>query len=157
MYDGSSAYKIDEYYDYNRQVQEKHDEQREIARRRSLINIRKILVITLIVFVISAAFLWTNALLLQSSVEVTRLTGELDDVKARNTQIAFDISSGTDLELIEEKALSDFGMQKPEGYQNVYVDVVQSDYTKMAHVAGESSGFIDDMIRNLKSFLVYIS
>ncbi len=157
LYDGTSAYKIEEYNNYNRKVQQKQDEYKASVKKRNILNLKKILVITLIVFGVSAAFLWTNALLLQSSAEVTALTSELDDTKARNTQIAFAISSGTDLVEIEEKAIADFGMQKPEGYQNVYVDVVQSDYTKMAQKPVETTGFIDELIKNLKSFLAYIS
>jgi len=157
LYDGSSAYKIDEYNDYNRKAQQKQDEHKESERKRGLLNLKKMLIVTLIVFGVSVAFLWTNALLLQSSARVSELSHELEDTKARNTQIAFDISSGTDLEMIEERAVGEFGMQKPEGYQNVYVDVVQSDYTKMAQQSDESTGFIDDMIKNLKSFLSYIS
>lgn len=157
LYDGTSAYKIEEYNDYNRRAQEKQDEYQQSVKKRRTLNLKKIFVVTLIVFGVSVAFLWVNALLLQSSAKVTSLSSELEDIKARNTQIAFDISSGTDLVEIEEKAIADFGMQKPEGYQNVYVNVVQSDYTKMAQKPVEESGFIDELIKNLKSFLAYIS
>ena len=146
LYDGSSAYKIEEYYQYNKKTQEKQDESRAASKAES--NRR--------VFVVSTVFLWTNAVLLQTSAQVSELTNELEDVKARNTQIAFEISSGIDLEDVKEKAVNEYHMQKPESHQNEYVDVVQSDYTKVVSAENGETGFIEDAIKALKSFLAYI-
>ena len=76
-------------------------------------------------------------------------------MQVRNTQLAFDIESGIDLALVEEKAITEYGMQQPEGYQNVYVDVVQSDYTETYNATADT-GIIASVIDGLKAFLMYI-
>ena len=109
-----------------------------------------------VVFVTAIAFLFANALLLQSASKVTELSKELEDMKVRNTQVSFEIVSGVDYNEVERKAISEFGMQHPESYQNVYVNVVQSDYVEMAGKQEEKVGFVEGIISGVQSFLAYI-
>lgn len=157
LYDGTSAYKIDQYYDYANEVQKKQDERKVKSHRQHILNIRKISIIIGAVFAVAIAFLYVNAVLIQTSGEVTNLTKELEDMKIRNTQVSFDIVSGVDYSVVEQKAISEFGMQHPESYQNVYVDVVQNDYVEVANPKAKSKGFVEDIISNVQSFLAYIS
>ena len=108
------------------------------------------------IFVIAIAFMSLNVALLQASATYESATKELEDIKMRNAQLSFDIASGVDLSVVETKAKTHFGMQKPESYQNVYVNVVQNDYTETFTSKGSGEGFVERMVTNLKAFLTYI-
>lgn len=156
LYEGTSAYKIDEYYDYTRQVQEKQDQRKVSVKRRHAINIKRLSIVLSLVFAVSTAFLYANAVLMETSSKVNDLTKELEDIKVRNTQVSFDIVSGVDYSIVEQKAINEFGMQHPESYQNVYVDVVQSDYAEVANEKQQSHGFVEELISGVQAFLAYI-
>ena len=156
LYEGTSAYKIDEYYDYTRQAQEKQDQRKVSVKRRHAINIKRLSIVLGLVFAVATAFLYTNAVLMETSSKVNDLTDELEDIKVRNTQVSFDIVSGVDYNVVEQKAISEFGMQHPESYQNVYVDVVQSDYAEVANEKEQSRGFVEGLISGVQAFLAYI-
>ena len=74
----------------------------------------------------------------------------------RNAQLAFDIASGVDLTFVETKAKTEFGMQRPESHQNVYVDVVQSDYIETFNPKSSDEGLLERMVMSFKSLLAYI-
>ena len=156
LYDGTSAYKLDQYENYTRQAQEKQNTRKIIKEKKDIITRKKLAVIMSVVFVTAIAFLFANALLLQSASKVTELNKELEDMKVRNTQVSFEIVSGVDYNEVERKAISEFGMQHPESYQNVYVNVVQSDYVEMAGKQEEKTGFVEGIISGVQSFLAYI-
>ncbi len=157
LYDGTAAYKIDEYYSYTQKAQEKQDERKSKSQKRHIVNVKKLSIILSIVFTIAIAFLYANVVLIETSSKVTELNKELEDMKVRNTQVSFDIVSGVDYGVVEQKAISEYGMQHPESYQNVYVDVVQSDYVEVASSKAKSKGFVEDIISNVQSFLAYIN
>lgn len=152
--DGTSAYKIEEYERYTEE-----SEQRESKRSKSkalVVNHKKTILITLSVFALAIAFLYANVLLIRVSDEYEECTTALEDIKVRNTQASFEITSGIDLAVVEEKAKTEFSMQQPESHQNVYVDVVQSDYAEAIEPAAGNGSITDNMIAGLKSFLEYI-
>lgn len=155
-YYGSSAYKVDEYYTYTSNADESRKKRTAKRKKLHIVNLKKLAIALSVVFVVASAFLYVNALLIETSTQVTELTDKLEDLKVRNTQVSFDIVSGVDYGKVEEKALTVFGMQHPESYQNVYVDVVQSDYTEVANLKGEDAGFTESLISGLQSFLAYI-
>jgi len=155
-YYSSSAYKIDEYNNYNSRADESRKKRKVESRKLRVVNLKKLSIALSILFVVASAFLYVNALLIETSTKVTELTSELEDLKVRNTQVSFDIVSGVDYSKVEEKALNVFGMQHPESYQNVYVDVVQSDYAEVANLKEEEAGFTESLISGLQSFLAYI-
>lgn len=156
FYNGTSAYKIYSYDDYNRQAQENQRQKQTAQKQRHAINRKKLSITIGLIFVISTAFLYVNAVLMQTSSEVADLTKELEDMQVRNTQVSFDIVSGVDYSEVEQKAISEFGMQHPESYQNVYVNVVQSDYAEVANGKVQRKGFVENIISDVQSFLAYI-
>lgn len=156
FYDGTSAYKLDQYESYTRKVQQKQDIRKEHKNRRMAIGKKRMAIALGLVFVIATAFLYANAALMQASSEVTNLTKELEDIKVRNTQVSFDIVSGVDYNTVEQKAITQFGMQHPESYQNVYVNVVQNDYAELANEKAVKKGIVEEIISGVQSFLAYI-
>ena len=77
LYDGTSAYKLDQYENYTRQAQEKQNNRKIIKEKKDIITRKKLAVIMSVVFVTAIAFLFANALLLQSASKVTELNKEL--------------------------------------------------------------------------------
>ena len=157
LYDGTSAYKMEQYYDYNQKASQKQDQRKQESQKRRSINIKRFSIILSIIFAVAIAFLYANVVLIQTSSRVTELNRELEDMKVRNTQVSFDISSGVDYGVVEQKAISEFGMQHPESYQVVYVDVQRSDYTELPGSKEKAKGFVEGLISNVQSFLAYIS
>lgn len=155
-YDGTSAYKLDQYESYTRKVQQKQNIRNEYKKQKMLLGKKRMAIALGLVFIIATAFLYANAALMQASSEVTNLTKELEDMKVRNTQVSFDIVSGVDYNDVEQKAITQFGMQHPESYQNVYVNVVQSDYAELASEKTVKKSAIDEIISGVQSFLAYI-
>ena len=151
LYDGTSAYKMDRYYDYTRKASQKQDERRQESQRRRSINIKRFSIVLSIIFTVAIAFLYANVVLIETSSKVTDLSKELEDMKVRNTQVSFDISSGVDYSVVEQKAISEFGMQHPESYQVVYVDVQRSDYTELPGSKEKARGFVEGLISNVQS------
>ena len=155
-YDGTSAYKLDQYENYTRKVQQKQNSRNEYKKQKLLLGKKRMAIALGLVFIIATAFLYANAALMQASSEVTNLTKELEDMKVRNTQVSFDIVSGVDYNAVEQKAITQFGMQHPESYQNVYVNVVQNDYAELASEKTVKKSTIDEIISGVQSFFAYI-
>ena len=156
LYSGTSAYKIDDYYEYTEKAAKKQEQKKNIRTGKMLAIRKKLVVATGVVFALAIAFLYSNVMLMRTASKYENLTSELDDIRVRNTQIAFEIASGIDLKVVEEKAKNEFGMQKPESHQNVYVEVVQSDYARSMKASEKSGGMLDRVVSSLKSFLAYI-
>jgi len=155
LYDGTSAYKIEEYYDYTQKAEENKKEREAASKKRHSVNFKRLSIVLSLVFVVAVAFLYTNSVLMETSSKVNKLNRELEDIRVRNTQVSFDIASGVDYKVVEQKAISEFGMQYPESYQNVYVDVVQNDYVEISQ-SSDNQGIIERMIASVQSFLAYI-
>ena len=62
--------------------------------------------------------------------EVRNLEAQLKDMEALTNQKSFELEHSFDLTQIEEEATSRLGMQRPENYQYVYVNVKQEDVTE---------------------------
>lgn len=153
-YDGTSAYKIDEYYKYTEEAEKNKQIQVE-NQKKIQINYKKAIAVISLIFALGIAFLYANVVLIQTSTQNDELKQELEDAKGKNTQTSFDIVSGIDLKKVEEKAVNEFGMQQPESYQNVYVDVVLGDYTQTYNEQPQK-GITEKMTDGLKAFLTYI-
>jgi len=157
LYDGTSAYKIEEYESYRDRVQENHETRKNRKVKHVAINHRKLMIITGVVFAVAVAFLYANVVLIQTATRHDKLVNDIQDMRDRNTQVSFEIASAVDLAEVEAKAKNEFGMQQPESHQNVYINVVQSDYSEAANATPHSMGAVEKMISGLKSFLSYIS
>ena len=64
------------------------------------------------------------------------------------SQMVFDIEQSVDLTKIEKEATTRLGMQRPEKYQTIYVNVKQDDMTEKT--AGEVEGFGHGIVSVLK-------
>jgi len=156
LYDGTSAYKIEEYYNYTHKAEEKRQQNKKTVAKKAALNRKRFIMVASSVFAVAALFLFMNVVLIQTAATCDAKAKELEDIRVRNTQLSFEIASGIDLAAVEAKAKNEFGMQQPESHQNVYVDVVQSDYAETFSAPKSEKGALDGIISSLKSFLSYI-
>lgn len=127
MYDGTSAYQLD----YDRQQQEVEENsrvKRQMARKRKFARRVKLMCCLAVVFALACGVLYGNARIIQASARVSELQAELEKVTEENTQKRLELEKSLDLKKVEEIAINELGMKRPEKYQIVYVDVQQNDY-----------------------------
>lgn len=138
-YNGTSAYKLDEQdYRVSTDVRENIEQRKQtrIDKRAKFIKSLKTAVTLVCAFGVCIGILFANAVIIEKSSTVNAMQTELNAITEENTQLKLDIEKNTDLKKIEEIAVNELGMKRPDKYQIVYVNVEQSDYAEVAN--GES-------------------
>lgn len=69
---------------------------------------------------------------------IASLKSQLTTLESATSQMVFDLEQSVDLTKIEKEATTRLGMQRPEKYQTIYVNVKQEDMTEKT--AGEVEG-----------------
>lgn len=82
----------------------------------------------LIVAVLMAVTVHTQVLLMQAKSTVENMEEELASLTETNNNKKIQLEKSVDLKKVEEIAISQYGMQRPDKNQIVYVRVVQNDY-----------------------------
>ncbi len=157
---GNLAYRLPERYEepiYRRKPQENKVRIVKRNREQMLIrgkNIRRICVV--IAVAMSAGFMISEFVTVnETHQKVAALQKELDQIESATSQMVFDMEQSVDLAEIERQATTRLGMQRPEKYQTVYVNVRQEDYTEST--AGEVEGIgngIISLIKNIGGHIV---
>ena len=80
--------------------------------------------------------------------QVASLKSQLTTLESATSQMVFDLEQSVDLTKIEKEATTRLGMQRPEKYQTIYVNVKQDDMTEKT--AGEVEGFGHGIVSVLK-------
>lgn len=82
--------------------------------------------------------------------EVNILAAQLAEEETLTSQKAFELEKSVSLVEIEKEATTRLGMQRPESYQYVYVNVKQAD--KIEKIASGEEGFIKSVKGALSNF-----
>lgn len=110
-------------------------------------NLRRICVI--IAVALSAGFMISRFVAVnETHQEIASLQKELAELESVTSQMVFDVEQSVDLAEIEKEATTRLGMQRPEKYQTIYVNVKQEDMTEKTAV--EEEGFSNRVISSLK-------
>ncbi len=161
-YNGTSAYKIDEIeYGYVSDVKENIAERQEKRQGRKAAFSKRVRVCAALValFAVAIGLLFTNAMIIEKSSTVSKMQEELNSLTEPNNQTVLDFEKNLDLKKIEEIAINELGMKRPDKYQIVYVDVKQSDYAEVKREE-EKSGFsfnIGTVSAAIGQFVEYIN
>lgn len=157
---GNLAYKLPQRYEkpiYRRRPQENNVRIVKRNREQMLIrgkNIRRICVV--IALAMSAGFMISEFVTVnETKQQVASLQKELDQIESATSQMVFDMEQSVDLAEIERQATTRLGMQRPEKYQTIYVNVRQEDYTEST--AGEVEGIgngITSLLKNIGGHIV---
>lgn len=141
-YNGTSAYKIDEIeYGTRPSVQENIAKRQQIRQSKRTAFIKRVRVCATFALVFAVAFgiLFTNAVIIEKASAVNDMQNQLTELTEANNQIMLDIEKNLDLNKIEEIAINELGMKRPDKYQIVYVDVEQSDYAEVSRAEDKPS------------------
>ena len=96
----------------------------------------------------SAAFMISKFVSVnETSSQIKSLNKELAGIRSYTSQKIIEMERKVDLSEVEEIATTRLGMQRPESYQTIYVDVPQSDKTEV------TVGEVEGAKNSIKSFL----
>ncbi len=91
----------------------------------------------------------------ETQQQVASLQKELSQIESATSQMVFDMEQSVDLAEIERQATTRLGMQRPEKYQTIYVNVRQDDYTESTAGEVESVGNkINSMLKSIGGHIV---
>ncbi len=141
-YDGSSAYKIDTYETaetVKRGPVAVDDSKIYEIRKKRKKAVAALCFYLSVVFALAVGTIYTKVLVLQAQTNVSALETELAELTKENNDKKISIEQSIDLKKIEEIAISQYGMQRLDKNQTVYVKVVQDDYGEVVSDKGSDS------------------
>lgn len=135
LYSGTSAYKLEEYEQSARRHEDSRAARKNQRVKQNAAMCRLIIFAVIAVFGICSALIYTNVIILRAATDVEKLKDELAVVTEKNSRKEMEISQKLDMKVIEERAVNDLGMQRPDNSQIIYVDVKQNSYSEVAHTS----------------------
>ncbi len=81
-----------------------------------------------VVFVLLIGILYSQVLVMQAKSSIDTMEQQLAAITEENSIKKIQLEQSVDLKKIEEIAISQYGMQRPDNNQIIYVRVVQDDY-----------------------------
>lgn len=121
-------------------VKKVEKDRREMIHRK--LTLLRIVYMGIIAF--SAAFMISKYVAVNETAgEIKRLNNELDSMRAYTSQRIFEMEQSIDLSEVEEIATTRLGMQRPESYQIIYVNVDKNDISEVT--AGDVEGAGNDV------------
>lgn len=150
---GNLAYKLPERYEES-PVRKKKRRKRVKADRRKreqmLIRKRVIRRIGIVaVIALSAGFMISQFVAVnETEQKIASLEKQLAAAESVTSQMIFDMEQSVDLAEVEKQATTRLGMQRPEKYQTIYVNVKQDDMTEKT--AGDVEGAGNRIISALR-------
>jgi len=137
-FDGSSAYKIDDL-EFDTRFSKKRPELVRGEFSSSDVNkkrrqaVKSLCSYLLVVFLLASSVVYTKVLLMQAKTEVSNLEKQYANIVEENTNKKIQMEQSIDLKKIEEIAISQYGMQRLDKNQTIYVKVVQEDYAEIVN------------------------
>ncbi|MDP4092725.1 MAG: cell division protein FtsL [Bacillota bacterium] len=127
---GSTARQLD--YDINTIFEEK---KRPSVKKHYRTNNKartKAIFFTLALFAACFAIMIRYSIITEMNYQVSSVNQKYEDIKSKNSVLKVDIERATDLNRIREIAETRLGMQKPDKFQVVYVNIPKQDFTEVA-------------------------
>ena len=155
---GNLAYELPQQYEepVRRRKPQRNNAVVRRNREQMLIRsktMRRICVI--VVIALSAGFMISQFVAVnEAKQEVASLQNQLTELESATSQMVFDLEQCVDLAEIEKEATTRLGMQRPEKYQTIYVNVRQDDMTEKT--ADEVEGAGKSIVPALKKMGGYI-
>lgn len=118
--------------------------QRQMANRKN--NFFRI--ISILFLALAAGFMISQYVAVhESRTVIEELEETLRAEEAATSQKSFELERSVNLSEIEEEATTRLGMQRPEKYQTIYINVPQADVTDA------TSGEVEGVMNTIKTFL----
>jgi len=150
---GNLAYKLPRQYEEPiRKARPQVNKVKVVKRNREQMLIRSEYIrriCALVLVAASAGFMISEFVTVnETEQEIAVLQKQLTELESATSQMVFDMEQSVDLAEIEKIATTKLGMQRPEKYQTIYVNVKQDDMTEMT--ADEVEGLGNDIMSALK-------
>ncbi len=139
---GTSAEKIDyDVYKENRVLKEKR-------KRRSNNKVKfKIIFNIFLAFSLGIIIILRYAMITEMSYNINMKTKELNNIVNENSRLRVEIENNMNLAKVKEIAENKLGMQKPDKYQIVYLNIPKGDFSVVSERYKEASA--EDKINSL--------
>lgn len=109
----------------------------------------------IVVLAFSAGFMISKFVTVhETQQQIAKLQSNLTELESNTGQQIFDLEQSVDLTELEQEAVNRLGMQRPEKYQTIYVNVKRDDMTETT--VGEVEGFNNRLKVKLKELGGYI-
>lgn len=160
-YNSNNAYRLqEEYYDTAENTRKQKSENKP-SPNKSKNGMGKLKTISLVMLCFGVAFyvLIRYVAINEASSRVDRLKKELAKLESTNQQTQIELDRSIDLSKVEEIAVNKLGMQRPEKYQIVYIDLKNNDYgevVKDKQNDKESSGTFAILMKTITNVLEYL-
>ncbi len=126
---GTSAYSYGSALPYEAQkIRPRLVEVQAPAVSKNRIIAKTLCVYMAIVTVLLAGILYSQVLVMQAKSSIDTMEQQLAAITEQNSIKKIQLEQSIDLKKIEEIAISQYGMQRPDNNQIIYVRVVQDDY-----------------------------
>ncbi|MBQ3031904.1 MAG: hypothetical protein IJ969_01460 [Anaerotignum sp.] len=132
---GNVAYELQPDYSPYRIREEEEERRKEEARaekaeaRENRIASVKMIAVALVLFIGCIAFMGMNVLVDNAEVSLRQQKNDLDNLKAANAILEAEMAEQLDMDYIKQEATERLGMNEPQSYQVVYIDVPKQSYT----------------------------
>lgn len=146
-YSGTSAYKLDEYERYAKRHSEQSSKRKVEHKRQNMALCRFMALGVVALFLVASSLVYLNVMTLRAATETERLKDDLVLITEQNNHKEMEIRQNLDLKLIEERAINELGMQKPDNNQIVYVGVKQTSYSEIGD-EGSAGKSVAEVVKN---------
>ena len=132
---GNVAHELQPDYSPYRIREEEEERRKEEARtekaeaRENRIASVKMIAVALVLFIGCIAFMGMNVLVDNAEVSLRQQKNDLDNLKAANAILEAEMAEQLDMDYIKQEATERLGMNEPQSYQVVYIDVPKQSYT----------------------------
>lgn len=140
---------------------EAHRSEKKRWKQRKAIESRRkhktIIAYTLLVSAAAAFMLSRYVEVYETKLTISDLQRELVEAESITYQKTFELENSVDLSTVEEIATTKLGMQRPEKYQTIYVDVQKEDTTeKTAKDVEGTAKKVRDTVQKIKENFIGI-
>ena len=154
---GTSAYKLDEYDYYSKRGNDNTARRKVKKNKKNEAVCRFIIASAALVFAVASIMVYLNVMTMRASTKAQELKKELTLLTEQNNNKEMQINQKLDMKRIEEKAINELGMQRPENNQIVYVNVKQDSYTETEEPSKTAKGAMRFVKEALHSVVEYFS
>lgn len=159
---GTAARKLDQVRKEERTYSEESTYKRDKAtKNQSKVKANnairlKTMGVVILIFVSCLIIMYRYALITEINYNLGKLEQRYNEIKNENTRIKIAIEEETDLTRIKKIAEEKLGMQKPDRYQIVYINVPKRDFTKVTKANDEKMMLNDYLLAALKKIAGFI-
>jgi len=149
---GTAAEKIEyDVYEHNEVLKEKKK-----YRANRLIKVKMVVGI-LLLFSLGLIVMYRYALIAEINSKISSKEKQYEELKNENSRLKVAIENETNLSKITQVAQNELGMQKPDKYQIVYIEVPKTSFTVTSEQYkdndGKASTFLAELVNKIEMFM----